>query len=646
MKKIMSFRRKQAIVCIVAFAIALIAAFFMKNAYMPFVLLITMLAAFILIIVIGLGTKKEDTKHEMAMAKFYNESDKYAKPQTIPTVITDSDNRILNANPAFYCISNSKYVGHDINEIITDVSETGSRRVRIGEKEYVKEHKEITLDGDVFNVYRFVDEKEVVKVESLYKTMLGVVAIIQVDNYDELMRSVPKAEHSSMMMQLENIVAGEADSVEGLYQQFGQDKYLMVFERRKLATFIANKFDILRRTKLIETSVSVKPTISMGVGARSTLKLSMENAAAALDMAQSRGGDQAVIKERQGYKFYGGGQQAPEMRVRVKARMFSKKLRNLMDLSGNVLIMGHKVPDLDCMGAALGIAACARYLGKPVNIILDESNAMIDALVSEMKSGSLYSSLLISSDEAERLLSDRTLLCIVDTQIRTHAYTPSLIKKASHLAVIDHHLRGTSYIEKADFLYHEPYASSASEMVCELVQYFSDHLHLQGLEAEALLAGIMIDTKGFSYMSGARTFEAAAFLKKNGADTTSIRHLFQDDLKTYSARSRVVQGARIIRDGIAVAECPENEPNSQLLAAQAADSLLGIRGIDASFVFSRSGGMTNISGRSIGHINVQRILEKLGGGGHSTMSGAQIKADMKMAEAMLESAIDEYLKEG
>ena len=646
MKKIMSFRRKQAIVCIIAFAIALIAAFFVQNAYTPFILLVTMLAAFILIILIGLGTKKDNYRYETAMAKFYSESDKYANPQTIPTVITDSENKILDTNPAFFCISNSKYVGCDINEIIPEASEAGSRRVKIGEKEYVKEHKEILLDGEVFNVYRFIDEKEVVKIESLYKTMLGVVALIQIDNYDELMRSIPKSEHSSMMMQLENIVAGEADSVQGLYQQYGPDRYLMVFERRKLATFIANKFDILRRTKLIETSVSVKPSISVGVGARSTLKSSMENAAAALDMAQSRGGDQAVIKERQGYKFYGGGQQAPEMRVRVKARMFSRKLRSLMDLSGNVLIMGHRVPDLDCMGAAMGIAACARYLGKPVNIILNDSNAMIDALVSEMKRGSLYSSLLMNVDEADKRINDRTLLVIVDTQIKDHTYAPALLKKASHLAIIDHHLRGTSYIEKADFLYHEPYASSSSEMVCELVQYFSDHLHLQGLEAEALLAGIMIDTKGFSYMSGARTFEAAAFLKKNGADTTSIRHLFQDDLKTFSSRASVVQGARMIRDGIAIAECPEGAPNPQLLAAQAADSLLSIRGIDVSFVFSRIGGMTYISGRSIGHVNVQRILEKLGGGGHSTMSGAQVKADIKHAEAMLESAIDEYLKEG
>jgi c-di-AMP phosphodiesterase-like protein len=280
-----------------------------------------------------------------------------------------------------------------------------------------------------------------------------------------------------------------------------------------------------------------------------------------------------------------------------------------------------------------------------VHVVLDRENAAIDALVAEIKADPDYKNLLIKPEDAEKLMDPSAMLIVVDTQIASYTLAPALLKKAQTLVVIDHHLKGTSHIETATLYYHEPYASSTAELVTEIVQYFSDRINLKPIEAEALLAGITIDTKGFSFKTGVRTFEAASFLRKVGADTTSIRHLFQDDLETFNERARVVQSAQMAAPGIAVSVAPKDTLSPELLAAQAADALIGIRGINASFVLCESGDKIVISGRSLGQINVQRVLEKLGGGGHLTIAGAQLAVGMEEAKSKLLDAIAEYLKE-
>lgn len=328
-------------------------------------------------------------------------------------------------------------------------------------------------------------------------------------------------------------------------------------------------------------------------------------------MALSRGGDQAVLKDDDGFKFFGGIQQGRENRTRVKARMFAKALRSLMEQADNVIIMGHSVPDLDCMSAALGLLACARHIHKKCYIVLDRSNAAISVLVDSMRENPAYRGVLIDPNEAATMLDEKSILIVVDTQIGSLTIAPGLLNEAATTVVIDHHVRGTEYIETPTLFLHEPYASSTAEMVTEIIQYFADDVKLLPLEAEATMAGISMDTKGFSFKTGERTFEAASYLRRIGADTTRIRHLFQDDLDVYSERARVVEKAQILPGGVAISTCPVDAAAPQLLAAQAADALLSIRGVEASFVLCQTGDRTIISGRSLGGINVQRILEKM-----------------------------------
>ena len=438
-----------------------------------------------------------------------------------------------------------------------------------------------------------------------------------------------------------------ASNLRGAYQKYDRDKYFLVFERRFLSALMQSKFGILNEIRRIDTGNNAyRPTISIGAGVGASPEEANNNAAASLELALARGGDQAVLKDETGHKFYGGIQQGMEKRTRVKSRMFARALKNLMEQTDKVIIMGHTVPDLDCMGAAMGLLACARQEDKKAYIVLDKPNAAVQGLVDEMKRDAEYDGVLIQPSEALAMMEKQTMLIVVDTQLSDFAIAPQLLGKAQTLVVIDHHLRGTDHIENPTLFLHEPYASSTAEMVTEILQYFSDKVLIRPLEVEALLAGITIDTKGFSFKTGVRTFEAASYLRKMGADTTSIRHLFQDDLETFRARAKVVQDAKMLPGGVAISWCPDDAKNPQLLAAQAADSLIGIRGINASFVLCEQNGTILVSGRSIGGINVQRILEKLGGGGHATIAGAQLKgADKETVENDLTQAIEEYKKE-
>lgn len=632
-------------ICAIAAFAALFTLFF-PFAFGDWIVIGVFLAAFVGFAVLNhIKRKAFYTAAEIISQKSDN-IDKYVNSISLPFAVTKKNGDIIWFNPSFLLLAGHHTAEKNIHTLINHIGKMDKdKKISIGDKKYAKEQIEIGLEGETYYIFRFIDEEKYVETSDLYKIVMGVVMHIQIDNYDDLLRAIQKEEHFGVVGEVEKIIAKTAANVHGFYQRYSQDKFVLIFERRYLVNFMQNKFEMLNEVKRIPTTNNVKPTLSIGVGVGRTFESSNDHANNALDLALGRGGDQAVIKEKKEYRFYGGGQQAPEKRVRVRSRMFSAALRNLMEQCEPILLMGHKVPDLDCMGSAMGLVACARHLKKEVHIVLDKENAAIDALISEIRLDPEYKNLLVTPFEAERMLEENAMLVLLDTQIETHTLVPGLIEKASTLVVIDHHLRGTSHISTATLMYHEPYASSTAELVTEIVQYFSDRIKLKPIEAEALLAGITIDTKGFSFKTGVRTFEAASYLRKIGADTTSIRHLFQDDLKTFSARSEVVRAAQIMGNGIAISICPKDAPNPELLAAQAADSLIGIRGITASFVLCESNKMIVISGRSLGQINVQRILEKLGGGGHSTIAGAQMNVEMAQAREMLIGAVNEYLKE-
>lgn len=574
--------------------------------------------------------------------------DKYVSAVTMPTAITRKNGMIGWHNPAFALLAGGRCEGQNLFRIFPQLYKPEKdKKVKIGNVTYLKEAIPARFDGVDYMIYRLIDVGNTYEASDLCRTVMATSAHIQVDNYGDLLRGTSQNRHANIDAEIDRIISKQTKCLKGVYQKYDRDKYLMIFERRYLSALMQSKFSFIDEVKRVDTGTNaVVPTLSVGVGVGNVPEDANRSAIAALELALGRGGDQAVIKDEAGYKFYGGGQQAIEKRTRVKARMFSHALKNLMEQCDRVIIMGHTVPDLDCMGAAMGIFACARQVGKKAYIVLDKSNAAVQGLVDEMKRDPDYNNVLITPAEANSLLEEQSMLVILDTQIASFTIAPQLVSKAKTLVVIDHHVRGTEHIEMPTLSLLEPYASSTAEMVTELLEYFSDKIYIKPLEVESLLAGITIDTKGFSFKTGVRTFEAASYLRKLGADTTSIRHLFQDDLETFSTRASVVQNAQVLPDGIAISWCPDDAKNPQMLAAQAADSLIGIRGINASFVLCEQGDTIVVSGRSIGGINVQRILEKLGGGGHATIAGAQLKGiDKKTANDELQQAIEDYKKE-
>ncbi len=482
--------------------------------------------------------------------------------------------------------------------------------------------------------------------EQRLKDMLPAVCMVQVDNYDELAASTPQHSLPSVMAEVERLIGEWAHSLGGIYRAYDKDTWFLLFERGHLQRFHEEKITLLDRVREIKEGNSLPVTLSVAIGAGENLTESEEDSRQALELALSRGGDQAVLKEGERLVFFGGKARNMERRGKVRSRMTAQSLKELMQQYPNVLITGHQMADLDSLGSSLGLARCATWVGARPHIVLEEANAQVEILVNGLKSRREYDGLLVTPAEALESCGPRTLLIIVDVHNPAYIPEPRLLEKAGAVVNIDHHVKGAESITKAVLSYHEPYASSVSELVTEIIQYFDENIKLGELEAEALLAGITVDTKGFVLKTGIRTFEAASYLRRMGANLGSTRILLQDDLETFSLRSEVVRGAHMIGKGIAMAVCPRSIRNASLIAAQAADALVGIRGIDTSFVLSETGRDVTVSGRSLGRVNVQLILEKLGGGGHMTIAGARLtNTTLEDAQKMVQECVELYLKE-
>ncbi len=644
-----SYISTEFIVAIVLIGAAMLVTLLMQHVYMRRAAIVLIFAAAVIYFLVSSWAQQRMVFiAAQLLEKSAEKMDKYVHAVSIPTAITTPNGRIVWHNPAFFMLAGMQCEGKNIFRIFPQVEKPErDKKVKIGGDVYFKEAIRTQLAEREYVIYRFVDAENSCAADDLCRVVMATVCHMQIDNYDDLLRSAPQGADTQIRTEIERIVAKSAQNMHAIYQRYDRDKYIIVFERRHLSGLMQSKFPMLEEVRRIDVGApGLHPTLSVGVGVSAGPDDANRNALKALEMALGRGGDQAVLKDETGYKFYGGIQQGREKRTRVKARMFANALRNLMEQCERVIVMGHTVPDLDCMGAALGLTACASRLGKKAYIVMDKSNVAIAALVDEMKRDPDDRNMLISPVEAMGLMDTKTMLIVVDTQIAAFTVAPQLFERAVTTVVIDHHVRGTEHIENATLFLHEPYASSAAEMVTEIVQYFAENVVLKPLAVEALLAGISIDTKGFSFKTGERTFEAASYLRRLGADTTKIRHLFQDDLETFTLRARVVQDAEVLPGGIAISQCPRDVKNPQLLAAQAADSLIGIRGIVASFVLCEQDNVIMISGRSLGEVNVQRILEKMGGGGHATIAGAQVKgAAMDDVKQTLKEKMKEYKKE-
>ena len=492
----------------------------------------------------------------------------------------------------------------------------------------------------------WLDRTEAAHYKRLFEEQMPYVALIYVDNYEELASDL-QFHRTSVLAEVEKQLADVVRSINGIYRRYENGRFLIIFEAQQLKKMEDERFALLESARKIDTGTGVKVSLSIAVGVADRIEASDESARQAMELALGRGGDQVVIKSGANYRFYGGKRQLESMQSRVKSRLFSKALRQLFENAGDVFIVGHKNADLDCIGAALGVAVCARHIGSRAYIVLDEDNAGIERAIALIQENRAFDGMLISPDLAERMMRASSVLVVVDTQRPSTLMAPRLLELTNRIVLIDHHRRSADHIESPTLHYLESRASSASEIVTEVIQYFDDNLRPPAFICGTLLAGITVDTKHFAFNVGSRTFEAAGYLRRNGADIAMVKQLFQDDMASYGDCADTVRSADIMPGGIAVAAVDENVRNAKLIAAKAADELVGIRGIQAAFVLGREDGELSLSGRSLGDINVQVICERVGGGGHLTMAGAQFgEMDMEEARAMVHAAIKEYMQEG
>ena len=470
----------------------------------------------------------------------------------------------------------------------------------------------------------WVETTEADHLREVYEASRPVAAILMLDNYEDLMKACEDTQRSAVLAQIDEKLQTWANAGQGILLKTDRNHYLFLFEEQYFQHFVDEKFSILDTVRAIRVAENIHPTLSIGIGKDSpSIPELYKNAKLSLEMALSRGGDQAVVRNQVDFAFYGGRTKATEKRTKVKSRVMANAFRELIADAGEVYIMGHSFADMDAVGAAAGICCAARKRGKQARIVIDREHTAAETLIARLDALPEYSGVFLTPAEAFLQMRADTLLVVVDTNRPDMVENPQLLESCNRVAVIDHHRRAATYIENAAFNFHEPYASSASELVTELLQYLVEPTDLLREEAGALLAGIVLDTKHFTQRTGGRTFEAAAFLRRIGADTVAVKKLFQNDLSATVARYRIIQNARLYRGSIAIAALDYTV--TRTLAAQAADELLNISGIDTSFVLYPQDGVTYISARSLGDANVQVILEPLGGGGNAATAGAQVK---------------------
>ena len=490
----------------------------------------------------------------------------------------------------------------------------------------------------------WVDTTEADILQEIYTATRPVLALLTVDNYEEVLKACSDTARSGVRAQIDEKIADwVADR--GLLLKMDRDRYLFLFEEQYYRQLVDEKFPVLDAIRDIKVGEGAHPTLSIGMGKDAdSLTDLYKNANLSVEMALSRGGDQAVVRNRVDFEFYGGRTKATEKRTKVKSRVMANALRELMTDASEVYIMGHTYADMDAVGAAVGVCCAARKRGKKAYIVMDPEKHSAGALLKRLKALPEYAGVFLNGNDAFLKMRPGALLVVVDTNRPDMVENTQLLESCNRVAVIDHHRRAATYIENAALSFHEPYASSAAELVTELLQYLIEPTDLLREEAEALLAGLVLDTKHFSQRTGGRTFEAAAFLRRAGADTAEVQKLFQNDLSEMISRYDIIRRAELCRPDIAVAVVPE-EGIDRVTAAQASDELLTLKGVQASFVLYRSGTAVQMSARSLGDINVQVILETLGGGGNSTTAGGRVEnGDIDDIHQQLLQSIEAYFE--
>ncbi|GAK03397.1 LOW QUALITY PROTEIN: phosphoesterase, DHH family protein [Geomicrobium sp. JCM 19037] len=563
-------------------------------------------------------------------------------------ILYDQNYNIQWVNPYIHDLLPEEYLGHPLSIISSELpilleDKSQEHRLKLGDLEhYVYERPNERL------LY-FFDMTETVETKERYNEEKTVIGIIFLDNYDEVTQSLEDQVTSSLRNKVVGLLNQWANEHDILLRSTDDDRFVAVFNQRALSEIETNQFQIIDQIREETSKDQVSLTLSIGIGTgERTMRELGSLAQSSLDLALGRGGDQVAIKEKSGQvRFYGAKSNAVEKRTRVRARVISHALRDFVRESNQVIVMGHKTPDMDAIGASIGVLKVAEVNDKDAYIVVDNENVSPDVqkLMDEVENHEYLWSRFISPAEALEQLTKQTLLVVVDTHKPSLVIEPKLLERVHRVVVLDHHRRGEEFIENPALVYMEPYASSASELVTELLEYQPNKVKMDALEATAMLAGMMVDTKHFSIRTGSRTFEAASYLKANGADTTAVQLLLKEDLENYNERSKLISRSVIYGNGMAIARGEENQSYHQVLIAQAADTLLTMNDVRASFVISyRSDGRLSVSARSLGDVNVQVIMEKLGGGGHLTNAATQMDdTTLLEAESMLKEAIDQYL---
>ena len=572
-------------------------------------------------------------------------------------VIRLPENEIIWGNPSFFAITGLSDTAcyQTLDSVISGFSTSwlregqselpgdriiGGRRYRIYGN-YVRSEDDATT-VQLATIY-FADMTEMFNVRDEFMRTRPIVSIVLIDNYDELTANLSDSAVSTLDAQLNDVIANWTAGLEALCRKTERNRYLVIFESKDLAKLQENRFSVLLDdVRHVSSSSGMSATISLGIGKDGgSFAENYRFAALAIEMSLSRGGDQAVIKDRFNFTFYGSRTKETDRHTRVRSRVVAGSLSELIGQSSTIYIMGHRMADLDALGSAVGLLCLCRTKGRPARIVIDLQKNACQSLIEELKASQDYADLFISGQDALVEADNRSLLIVVDTNRPDQVECKPLLESISRVAVIDHHRRAADYIEQPVLNLHEPYASSASELVTELLQYAVNQRDVKPLEAQALLAGIVLDTKNFSIRTGSRTFESAAYLRKAGADPVEVKKLFQSDLDDTLMRYRVVQAARLYRSELAIA-CID-ETITRVIGSHAADELINISGITASFVLFPDREQVIISARSIGSCNVQAVLEKLGGGGNGATAGAQIKGKpLREVLQELVAAIDAF----
>lgn len=586
-----------------------------------------------------------------------------------PLVIIETDGNIIWKSSKFIHefanIDINNYLNNIVKEIKLEI-ENGSeqdkkeleeliyKQVKIGEKtykvlgEYVKsKEKDKKKENEYMTTLYFINETKNIELEQKYNDSKLCVGIIMIDNYDEIMQRVPDEDKPVLIAQIEKSLYDWATEFEGLIIKSERDTFVIVVEQKYIEKLEEEKFRILDKIKEISIPGKLQSTLSIAISTEGESNYEKyKSAQSIIDIALGRGGDQAIIRKDGKYIFFGGRAQEIEKRTKVKARIVAHALEELIQESENVIIMGHTNSDIDAMGASLGVYRLAKTNNKEAYIVNETAGSSLENFIKTAKEQEEYKDTIIGKEEALSKITEETLLVVVDTHKTTYVEVPELLEKTNKIVVIDHHRRSTDFIENAILTFHEVYASSACELVTELIEYSENDITLSQIEIEGLYAGIMMDTKNFTFKTGVRTFEAAAFLRKCGVDIIKVKKWFQSDLETYNKISEIVAKSEIIDDTIAISIYDKEDSDANITCAKAADELLTISNITASFVIGKMGDKIYISGRSIGDINVQLILEKLGGGGHITVAGAQVEG-MTQEEVKQEliNRINEYFTE-